>query len=434
MTERRKKILDEKEHEEKKYKFIREQVKPQKHKRIMRTVRRLFITVLLATVFGSVSAVVFCTIMQNMIDNDEKEVILSGSTPSEYNTPSDDTLNNRLNDTDDEQGDNSDSDADKIYQYSKLSRSIASVGEACKYSLVTVKGYKRGEVLNSVIGERGSYDSYGVIIKEDYYYYYIVTKAVTVTNAGSIEVEFYNQTTVHAELSAADKNIDLAVIKVKKEKVDSTTKSNVKIVNYASINSNLAVGSKIIAVGAPSGVMYSVMIGTITQSQINTSVPDNEITLLSTDIPRSPETNGIILNTRGYITGFITDSFENIMGDTVVGFVELSSVQDVIRLMIEGKNAPYLGIEGKDIDSETAKNHNIEEGIYVTSVYPNSPAYNSGMRVADIITKVNGKKINSVSQLHTALMGTKYDSSIKITVARKNNGKMAVKKITVKPK
>ena len=53
--------------------------------------------------------------------------------------------------------------------------------------------------------------------------------------------------------------------------------------------------------------------------------------------------------------------------------------------------------------------------------------------MADIITKVNGKKINSVSQLHTALMGTKYDNSIKITVARKYNGKIAVKKITVKP-
>lgn len=431
MTERRKKILDEKEHEKKKYKFIREQVKPQKRKRIMRTVRRLFITVLLATVFGSVSAVVFCTIMQNMMNNDEKEVVASGSTLNDDNTLSDDTLNNSVNDTDDDQGD--DSDADKIYEYSKLSRSIASVGEACKYSLVTVKGYKRGEVLNSIVGERGSHDSYGVIVKEDYYYYYIVTKAATVINAGSIEVEFYNQTTVHAEVSAADKNIGLAVIKVKKEKVDSTTKLDVKIANYASINSNLAVGSKVIAVGAPSGVMYSVMIGTITQSQIRASVPDNEIKLLSTDIPRSPDTNGIILNTRGCITGFITDSFENIMGDTVVGFVELSSIQDVLRLMIEGKNAPYLGIEGKDVDSESAKNHNIEEGIYVTSVYPNSPAYNSGMRVADIITKVNEKKINSVSQLHTALMGTKYDNSIKITVARKYNGKIAVKKITVKP-
>lgn len=431
MTERRKKILDEKEHEKKKYKFIREQVKPQKRKRIMRTVRRLFITVLLATVFGSVSAVVFCTIMQNMMNNDEKEVVASGSTLNDDNTLSDDTLNNSVNDTDDDQGD--DSDADKIYEYSKLSRSIASVGEACKYSLVTVKGYKRGEVLNSIVGERGSHDSYGVIVKEDYYYYYIVTKAVTVINAGSIEVEFYNQTTVHAEVSAADKNIGLAVIKVKKEKVDSTTKLDVKIANYASINSNLAVGSKVIAVGAPSGVMYSVMIGTITQSQIRASVPDNEIKLLSTDIPRSPDTNGIILNTRGCITGFITDSFENIMGDTVVGFVELSSTQDVLRLMIEGKNAPYLGIEGKDVDSESAKNHNIEEGIYVTSVYPNSPAYNSGMRVADIITKVNEKKINSVSQLHTALMGTKYDSSIKITIARKYNGKIEVKKITVKP-
>lgn len=432
MTERRKKILDEKEHEKKKYKFIREQVKPQKRKRIMRTVRRLFITVLLATVFGSVSAVVFCTIMQNMMNNDEKEVVASGSTLNDDNTLSDDTLNNSVNDTDDDQGD--DSDADKIYEYSKLSRSIASVGEACKYSLVTVKGYKRGEVLNSIVGERGSHDSYGVIVKEDYYYYYIVTKAATVINAGSIEVEFYNQTTVYAEVSAADKNIGLAVIKVKKDKVDSTTKSDVKIANYASINSNLAVGSKVIAVGAPSGVMYSVMIGTITQSQMRASVPDNEIKLLSTDIPRSPDTNGIILNTRGCITGFITDSFENIMGDTVVGFVEFSSIQDVLRLMIEGKNAPYLGIEGKDVDSESAKNHNIEEGIYVTSVYPNSPAYNSGMRVADIITKVNEKKINSVSQLHTALMGTKYDSSIKITIARKYNGKIEVKEITVKPK
>lgn len=427
MTERKKKILDQREHEEKKYKFIKEQIKPQKRKRLMRTFRKFIVTIVLATVFGSVSSVVFCTIMQNMMDSEDKDINVSGSS-----TLNEDDISDGLDDAESAKDGSylNKSDTQSIYEYSRLSRSIASIGEACKYSLVTVRGYKKGDILNSVIGVSDSSDSYGVIIKEDKFFYYIVTKSVAVVSTKSIEVEFYNQDTARAELLAYDKNISLAVIKVEKKVLDSTTLSSVTTANYASINSNLAVGSKIIAVGAPNGVMYSVMLGTITQSQIRASVTDNEIKLLSTDIPRSPKTNGVILNTRGYIVGFITDSFRSVMGDTVVGFVELSSVQDVIRMMLEGKNVPYLGIEGKDVDNETAKSHNIDEGVYVTSVYSNSPAYKAGMRVADVITKIDGKKIISINQLHNALMGLKKDSSMKITLERKTNGKTTNKKIT----
>ena len=99
--------------------------------------------------------------------------------------------------------------------------------------------------------------------------------------------------------------------------------------------------------------------------------------------------------------------------------------------MIDGKNVPYLGIEGCDVDSRTAKQHNISEGVYVTSVYSNAPAYSAGLRVADVITKVDGQRIISINQIHNALMGLNQGDKMKLTIERQNNKKTINKKIHV---
>lgn len=434
MTDQKKKVIDEREHEVEKYKFIKEQILPQRRKSVLKVVRKFFVTIMLAVVFGAVSAIVFYFVSDNISDKDERSAEASdNSVLEEYSTQNPDLSATPFPKTgsDVELPKINKSDTESIYDYSKLNRRIASIGETYKYSLATVSGYKRNDVLNSIIGVSNSHASYGVLVQEDNSAYYLVTKAEAVANTKAIEVEFYNGDISKAELVASDTNIGLAVVSVKKEKLNASTISNVVLASYASINSNLSVGSKVIAVGAPNGVMYSVMIGDITKSQIRASVTDNEIKLMSTDIPRSSKTNGIVLNTRGRIVGFITDSFGNIIGDTVVGFIELSSVQDIIRYMIDGKNVPYLGIEGCDVDSRTAKQHNISEGVYVTSVYSNSPAYSAGLRVADVITKVDGKRIISINQIHNALMGLNQGDKMKLTIERQNNKKTINKKIHV---
>ena len=431
MTTRKKKIIDEKEHEEEKYKFMKEQIKPQRRKCFFKALKKLGATVVLALIFGGVSAVVFCAVRDNLEKKEGRSVAASGDvvskelstvTPSPSNTPKEDKT--------DEKSGISKTDAEAIYDYSKLNRRLASIGESCKYSLVTVSGFKKNSELDSFLGQN-SKSSYGIFVQEDKERYYILTCSDIVKDAKKIDVKFYNGNEAEAEIVAFDNNIKLAIISIKKEDVNATTKSGVDIAEFASLNSNLSLGSNVIAIGAPNGVMYSVMLGNITKSNIKVGITDNEIKLFSTDIPYSPNGNGIVLNTRGRIIGLITNDYHDYIGDNAIGFIEFTSVQDIIRKLLNGSSSAYLGVEGCNVDAATAKEHDLSKGVYITSVHSNSPAYSAGMRVGDVITKMDGINIISMTQVHCILIAKEPKDSIKVTIARKSNKSTKYKKLKV---
>ena len=197
------------------------------------------------------------------------------------------------------------------------------------------------------------------------------------------------------------------------------------------ITSTVPVGSKVIAVGAPNGVMNSVMIGSVVKSNIPTSVIDNQISLFLTDITLSQKSNGIIINSKGKVIGFINNSFSEVTGESGIGFIGISSIMDIIDRISMGKDVPYFGIEGCDINEWMAKAHNIEVGVYVTSVYANSPAYIAGMRITDVIKKVNGKEITSIYQFHNILMESKSEDTLNVEISRKSNDKNIKKKLKI---
>ena len=66
---------------------------------------------------------------------------------------------------------------------------------------------------------------------------------------------------------------------------------------------------------------------------------------------------------------------------------------------------------------------NLEEGIYITSVYPDSPAYLGGMRVADVITQVGSEEVSSLSVFHNILKKHNKGDTITVTVLRKSSDK-----------
>lgn len=423
----KKKISDEKEREEEKYRFIKEQIKPQRKKRIIKNVNKLIFTTFLAIIFGSVSAIAFCSV-KNIMENDKKksktvsndalaQAVMETTTPAPANSSSIDSAKSQTT---------SHSDVEKIYDYSKLNKKMAAIGDSYKHSLVTVSAYND---LNFIIETDNSNVSYGLIVQEDANSYYILTQISAIDSEKSIKIKFYNGDIANASLVASDNTIELAVINVKKKNIKKVTKSSIVIAGFSDITGNLAVGTNIIAVGAPNGIMYSVMLGNIIKSNIETSVTDNKITLYTTDIIASSKSSGIILNTKGQVIGIITDLFKDVIGENVIGFIEISSIQDMIKLLIKGQNIAYLGMEGRDIDEATAQNNSMEAGIYVTFVYSNSPAYSAGMRAADVITEIDGNKVLSLKQLHNALMVLKPDDKITLTIARKVNKKTTFKKL-----
>ncbi len=102
-----------------------------------------------------------------------------------------------------------------------------------------------------------------------------------------------------------------------------------------------------------------------------------------------------------------------------------------------GKIEEYtLGIEGEAVneDMESISGKDMPNGVYVLDVEENSLAYRAGIMKGDIITEVNGNKINKVEEIDNSLRGEKEGTKIAIIVKRQDKDEYKKVKLSVKIK
>lgn len=409
------KPAEEREHEVEKYQFMKEQVRPQQKKKAVKFVGKIFSAVFIAVIFGSVAGAVFNLICTKEDDKDISDYIVEtirpGATAPAENITENNTVKHNI----------SESDIASIDNYDHVSKEIAAIGNSYKSALVKVRGVMGGATWYD-INDVNSGITYGAIFNITRNEYFIVTDSSAVNGTDEVSVEFYNGDQVKAGVVGVDNNVNLAVLRVTKTTVPKKTRRKIFAIDIGSI-SGTSNGSNVIAIGAPNGIMYSVMLGKVTKSDIEASVTDNQISLYATDMSCVSVSNGIILNTKGQMIGFINNRYQALTGEKNMAFTSINSVHDIMEMLMRGKNISYLGIEGIDVDSETAAKHNLSRGIYVTTVYSSSPAYSGGMRVADVIEKVDGRSVKTVYALHNILLKHKSEDEIKIEVSRKLKNK-----------
>lgn len=406
-----KKPVEEREHEVEKYQFIKEQVRPQQKKNAVKFAGKVFSAVFLAVIFGSVAGVVFNFISTRDEDKEVTDYIVETIRP-EATTSAENIRENRS-----ARHSVSQSDITSIQNYDHISKELAAIGNSYRYALVKVRGLTDDATWYDM-DEENSGVTYGAVFNITKNEYFIVTDSSAVSGADEVSVEFYNDDEVKASVIGVDGNVNLTVLRVTKSIVPSKTRKKIISIDIGSI-SGTSNGSNVIAIGAPNGIMYSVMLGKVTKSNIDASIADNQISLYATDMSAVSASSGVILNTEGQLIGFINNRYQTLTGEKNMAFVSINSVHDILELLMRGKNISYLGIEGIDVDSETAVKHSLVRGIYMTSVYPNSPAYMGGMRVADVIEKVDGNSVKTVYALHNVLIKHKSGDEIKVEVSRK---------------
>lgn len=406
-----KRPVEEREHEVEKYQFIKEQVRPQQKKNAVKFAGKILSAVFLAVIFGSVAGAVFNFIYTREDDKDISDYIVETIRP-EATASSESLTENKSN-----RHNISESDIASIDNYDHISKEIAAIGNSYKYALVKVRGGISDTTWYDTDEENRGI-TYGAVFNITKNEYFIITDSGAVNGKDEVTIEFYSGDEVKAGVLGVDSNVGLAVLRVSRNTVPKDTRRKMFSVDFGSI-SGTSNGSNVIAIGAPNGIMYSVMLGKVTKSDIEASIADNEIALYATDMTVASAGNGIILNTEGKMIGFINNRFQNLTGERNMAFVSINSVRDIIELLMRGKSISYLGIEGIDVDSDTAAAHSLVRGIYVTSVYSSSPAYSGGMRVADVIEKVDGQSAKTVYALHNILIKHKSGDEIKVEVSRK---------------
>jgi len=255
----------------------------------------------------------------------------------------------------------------------------------------------------------------GVVISPDGY---IVTNNHVVDGAVDIRVTTSNRRVLKAKLVGTDSLTDLAVIKVNASDLASAPWGDSKEVRP---------GQTVLAFGNPYGFRFTVTRGIV--SAVNRANPDptnpsKPGEFIQTDAAINPgNSGGPLVDARGQVVGINTflvspsGSFSG-MGFAIPTQIVRPTVETLIR---DGKvRHGHIGIGIADVTPENAKffGDSTAMGGVVTQVEPDSPGAKAGLQIGDVITEIDGRKVNDAGELQVVVGQKQPGSKINLTVLR----------------
>lgn len=251
----------------------------------------------------------------------------------------------------------------------------------------------------------------GVIISADGY---IITNNHVIDGADKILVSLPdNSREYQAKLVGKDPKSDIAVIKIEAKDLPFLSFAN---------SSEILVGDVVFAIGNPFGVGESVTQGIV--SALNKSgigINDYE-NFIQTDASINPgNSGGALVDSRGALVGINTAILSRTGGNHGIGFAIPSDMAKRISLALIEKGVVergFLGVSIEDVKKELSGTYNGATGAVIISVEPNSPAAKAGLRVWDLITKVENRSVKGGADLRNIIGTYPPNQDIQITYMR----------------
>ncbi|MFI3214661.1 MAG: trypsin-like peptidase domain-containing protein [Eubacteriales bacterium] len=295
-----------------------------------------------------------------------------------------------------------------------------------------------GQSMESEVVSSGS----GIIIGENETELLIVTNNHVIADANVLTVQFINGGEATASVKGVDSSMDLAVIAVNFDDLDTDTKESISIATLGDSDS-LQVGEPAIAIGNALGYGQSVTTGVI--SAVNRSISMDETSdetteLIQTDAAINPgNSGGALLNMNGEVIGINS----NKIGGTVIegmGYAipisaatpiieELMVKETMVKVAEEGRG--YLGITGVNVTSDVEAMYGIPTGAYVAQVYEGFAGANAGLSKGDIITAFEGEEVTCMEDLQGYLEYYAKGDVVEITIQEPVSGGYQEKTVTV---
>lgn len=271
----------------------------------------------------------------------------------------------------------------------------------------------------------------GFVYGKDDKYGYVLTNAHVVSGATNIQGMLSNNSTTALTLLGSDTYTDLAVLRM-----------DVKdVLQVASIgdSKNTAIGNTVFTVGSPMGATYA---GTVTKGilsgkdrLIETSASSNGLTsesyivkVLQTDAAISPgNSGGPLVNLAGDVIGINSLKLvdEQVEG---MGFaIPIEDAMNYVDSLEKGKaiQRPVVGVQILDLTNKYALyryriniDSSVKSGVILVKVNTGYPASNGGLKEGDIVTKIDGNDITTVSEFKYELYKHNIGDTIEVTYYR----------------
>jgi len=246
----------------------------------------------------------------------------------------------------------------------------------------------------------------GVIYSEDGY---IITNNHVAGAAQEIIVRTTDGKEYVAKLVGANKDTDIAVIKIDAK--------NLKKANFTSIK-NVKVGEIVIAVGSPFAIEQTVTMGVVSAKGREIAVSSDTlpmVDLIQTDTAINPgNSGGPLINIGGQVIGINTLIYSPSGTNAGIGFaIPSDTAINIASQIIKYGRAmiPYIGIE-------MGQNTTNISGVLISVVQKGYPADKAGIKAGDILTKFDGEPVRTNFELLAQILRHNVGDSVQIDIYR----------------
>jgi len=250
-----------------------------------------------------------------------------------------------------------------------------------------------------------------------------------VAGANEIEVRTSDGRSFAAVIVGQDSLTDVAVIKI-------TDKVNNLPVAYIGDSDKLRPGDWAVAVGNPFSLTSSVTMGIVSALGRTTGSQGGGVAayqdFIQTDAAINPgNSGGALVNIKGELIGINTMIYTRSGGNMGIGFaIPINMARRIMEdLIYDGKvSRGWLGVSIQELDQATRDAFGLSadiRGVLIGDVFPGQPADRAGIRRGDVITRIDGKPIETLNQLRNNVAAINPGKTVPAELLR-NGRKMTV--------
>ena len=257
----------------------------------------------------------------------------------------------------------------------------------------------------------------GVVIAENGYI--LTNEHVSGEKYSTCYITLENGEIYNGNVVWSDSNLDVAIVKINMKGLPAIMLGD---------SDTIKIAEQVYAIGNPIGVEFqrTVTAGIISGKDRTIRFEENgKISymedLIQTDATINPgNSGGPLINERGEMLAINSVKITSAEG---IGFaIPINIIKPVIeKIVITGKfDEPYLGIFAYDKSVMPYLDNGIEfdAGIYIAQVDTSGPARSTGLKVGDIIIKIDNQPVNKMSELRQYIYAKNPNDKVVLTVVR----------------
>lgn len=259
----------------------------------------------------------------------------------------------------------------------------------------------------------------GVILSADGY---IVTNNHVVEDADEILVKLNDNREYKGRIIGLDKSTDLALLKIEAKDLKPVTVGS---------SESLKVGEWVLAIGNPYGFTSTVTAGIVSAKARSLQGNTTMESFIQTDAAINPgNSGGALVNVKGELVGINAMLYSQTGSYSGYGFAIPTTIMNkVVKDLREfgAVQRALIGVAGTDvssyIDAQKEKGKEADLGVlngfYIEEVSADGAAEEAGLKRGDVITEIDGAKVEKFGNLQEIMAAHRPGDKIRITYIRK---------------